>query len=358
MPASDITIEETTGADPLQITLRGRALPYQGLDFKGVQRTAVTWYPGNPKATQQVLGDTLDDTTAHGTWKAKFLREGTDYVIVGGGYFGQDLASENLVIAFELMRARGVQVKLTWGTIVRFGILSEFSAVWAREEDVEWTATFAWNGITDILFRAGDPTVSGQSVLEGTQAMDDVGSEIPDYMRGAYSSALQGSRRAIRGRAVQLLGTVRSIAQQVQTGATAAQAMVSRATYLAAEGIAFGRALRDENYVTGVLVDDVASVLGVEVWRMRMSGAVLVMTAAGSSEATATDLAYAPPAQEVVIVRQRTSLRQLALSAYGDADAWGQIAQANGLTSSVVEAGTQIVIPRVAQSPTLARGSF
>jgi hypothetical protein len=356
MPASDVLIEEVTGADPMRIVLRGRALPYQGLEFSGQQRTATTWYPGNPKATQQVLGVQLEPTEMRGTWKTKFLRFGSaeDYEVTGGGFLESTLPSEDLVLAFEALRDRGVEVRVTWGTVVRYGLLQQFTATWAREEDVEWSATFEWNGATETPWRSGDPTVAGQSVLEGIQGMDDAGAEMPvDSLQFNVAAQALATRQAVRDRALGLLGATRNLLQRTQTGLTAAQSMVSRATYLAADAIGFVSRLRDENYVRTSLVDDVAGVLGVEVWRLRMSGQVLALAAKGAQDAKATELSYQPPAQEVVVVRQRTTLRQLALTAYGDADAWGQIAEANGLQVSVVEAGTRVVIPRRQQPPSL-----
>ncbi len=231
----------------------------------------------------------------------------------------------------------------------RYGLLREFTATWIREEDVEWSATFEWNGTTEMLVRAGDPTVPGQSVLEGLQASDDTAAMRPDYMRDAYASAITASRRAHRDRALQLLGGVRNVMQKIGTAAQKAQSITSRATYLAADGIGLAQKLRDESYVLGSLFDDVAGVFGVEVWRMRLSSDVLRVSAAAAKEAAATDLAFQPPAQEVVVVRQRTSLRQLAIEAYGNADAWTEIARANQLETSVVEAGARVVIPRRSQ---------
>lgn len=356
MPASDVTIEEVSGANPLRIVLRGRALPYQGVKFSGQMRTATTWYPGNPKATQQVLGEELEDTELHGTWKVKFLREGTDYEVSGGDYFGGDLASENLVSAFELLRARGVQLRLTWGTIVRYGLLRNFEANWLREEDVEWTAEFEWNGTTEQLVRQGDGTVLGQSVLEDMQRLDDSATLIPQSSLAiGFTEAALAFRSTNRARTLQLLGAVRNVLTRTQTAAQSAQAMVSRATYLAADAIGYGSLLRDTNYVHTSLLDDVASVLRIEVWRLRMSSSVLRTAAAGAHEAQVTELSFQPPAQEVVVVRQRTTLRQLAITAYGDADAWQQIAAANRLPGSVVEAGQRVVIPRRTQAPTLER---
>src|SRR5262245_24990140 len=74
--ASSFTIEELSTEDVRKnrvVRLIGRALPYRPITFSGTMRHDITWYPGNPEATIQVLGAAEDPTTINGRWSDRWL---------------------------------------------------------------------------------------------------------------------------------------------------------------------------------------------------------------------------------------------------------------------------------------------
>ena len=69
---SSFIIREITGLQRV-LELQGRAMPYRGLKVGGDMRAEVTWYPGSPVGSLQILGPKEGETTIHGTWKDRFI---------------------------------------------------------------------------------------------------------------------------------------------------------------------------------------------------------------------------------------------------------------------------------------------
>ena len=65
------------------LNLTRRALPYRPFTLKGSQRNEITWYPGNPIGSLQVLGPTESDTSVSGVWKDVFIK-GSNFATLDG----------------------------------------------------------------------------------------------------------------------------------------------------------------------------------------------------------------------------------------------------------------------------------
>jgi len=147
--ASALTIVEQTG-EKRTLRLMGRALPYRPLTLSGTMRAEVTWYPGNPEASIQVLGSAEDECTINGFWKERFLS--TFEQTESGSATAATLddvpvtATMDLVEAMDSIRRQGQLLEVTWDSLVRYGILSKFIQKWSNRKDCEWDATFIWLG--------------------------------------------------------------------------------------------------------------------------------------------------------------------------------------------------------------------
>ena len=64
---TDFRIIPLEGGLPV-ISLAGFMLPFRGVSFPTEQRIKTTYYPGNPQASQTVVGPTLPNTTVVGRW--------------------------------------------------------------------------------------------------------------------------------------------------------------------------------------------------------------------------------------------------------------------------------------------------
>lgn len=188
-------IAEQTGNRRL-IQLRGRSLPYRPVAWGERQRVNFNWFPGNPVASAQVIGVVFKPTTITGMWKDIFLFEDVNSATIlnfpplapaaipppgvtvagippggtldgaaastltQGDQGGQTFESPNSIPGLEqrARRARtlrdcfreigkaGQIIRVEWGSIVRFGFLTEWDFPHDREEDIEFTIKFEWLG--------------------------------------------------------------------------------------------------------------------------------------------------------------------------------------------------------------------
>lgn len=228
--APPFIIEETTGPKR-SITLRGRSLPYRGLQLGGTQRVTINYFPGNPVGTAQVVGATYEPTTIRGTWKDIFLYQGptpnspllgalgmqaggsensallrnfpalgpaalpdTGNVRTSGGATftssgsipgNTGLAQKARVLrdAFELLRRSGQLLRVQWGSIVRFGFITKAVFSHDREADIQYEIDFSWIGDTSsspVVEKV--PGISASGLLKRLQGyLDEVTSILETY---------------------------------------------------------------------------------------------------------------------------------------------------------------------------------
>lgn len=141
MTATTFTIKELTG-EQRELRLADRALPYQGFTLETTQRAEVTWLPGSPEATVQVLGAKDEPSTINGIWKQRFL--------AGQAVVPASLNGKGVYTSVELARIvddicrKGQLLKVTWDEQIRTGIMTRCSINWTRLQDCEWEIGFEW----------------------------------------------------------------------------------------------------------------------------------------------------------------------------------------------------------------------
>ena len=179
---------------PLSIvSLRGTELPFWGAEFGTEQRIKTTYYPGNPQASQTVVGPTLPNTTIGGRWMDLSLTDGGARV---------------LVRQIEFMVQHAIPVEVQWGgrnfgentsqpddpAIVRRGLIKKINPKYTRLENVEWTIEFEWSG-ADV--QSQSPNISADSFNQGADFQD-----LSDEL-----SATQDTTTSWVGQAFSALGT-------------------------------------------------------------------------------------------------------------------------------------------------------
>jgi hypothetical protein len=338
------------------IALAGRSLPYRAgqggsISFGGTQRTKLVWYPGNPVATQLVFGQTLEPTTINGVWRERYL--GEDEPI-------------RLVELFEELRMAGVQLLVSWETIVRTGLIKSFK--WVPGEptggltDIGWECVFEWNGdgrpaprkvggaaagslrdlvtalastLNDLRLGVGAISLnfgtlfSALSLIFAPTARDS--DDINDALFGAFDSLVNSASRMATEERLPL--------RYAQDASSAA----GRAAEGAADfGDLFG------NLASGVAVatDDPVEHVLFELDRRLLVERTFDVIEQSYAARLRLDEMIQPSPYRRVRPAHGTDLRALALTYYGDADQWARIARANGLTTSrIPDDVNEIVIP-------------
>ena len=166
---TDFRIIPLEGGLPV-ISLAGFMLPFRGVSFPTEQRIKTTYYPGNPQASQTVVGPTLPNTTVVGRWMD--ISRGVS-----------DGEPRTVVRQIEYLVQHAIPVEVQWGgrnfgtesgidddpAIVRRGLVKKIDPKYNRLEDVEWSIEFEWSG-GDV--QSQSPTLSSDVVDQGGAFVD------------------------------------------------------------------------------------------------------------------------------------------------------------------------------------------
>jgi hypothetical protein len=178
---SSLTIEELTGKKR-KLELRGTALPLRPAAFGGETTLATQFYPGNRRASQQVLTPKVSPSDWQGMWRTPaLLRSPCTWTSEDGP---QLIAyASNLWDIFESLREGGQMLRVTWTNestppvilksknaktgaaashnasqnavpqrklkVVRLGRIKTFEARPDNLDDIAWSCSFDWIGKGD-----------------------------------------------------------------------------------------------------------------------------------------------------------------------------------------------------------------
>jgi len=345
-----IEIEEQTGARR-SVLLRGRALPYQGVAWGGEQRTKTTWYQGNPVATIQLLGPTLDPTEMHGTWKWRFLQNQVD--LQGfPGIDAQNVTPTDMVAVFDSIRDAGNDLRVTWGPNTRYGVLTKFKPSWIRLQDVEWEMEFTWVGSEPIAPRAGGITEQLPPLQSAQRNFDGQWVQSPLETFREYLFTAQTKVNSVRSNMGRLFDAVRVATAAVTLPAQIAAQANAATVSIAREAQSLTEQMGDIPYTYAQSSDRVVSVLEMQGYRYGMDARSREIEANARRQAKQfLDIVF-PEAIAIIIVPQDTSLRAIAVTYYGSADSWQVIADQNNIAGSIAAEGTVLIIPSLAERTT------
>jgi hypothetical protein len=381
--APPFTIRETTGPKR-QVTLRGRSLPYRGVEFSGEQRVEAKYFPGNPVATAQVLGHQFLPTTIRGIWKDAYLADedsraelrgyppvaatarpgsgfagGPSFASSGAipGSTGYAESARVLRDALEQIKRSGQLVRVEWGSLVRYGFVKR--TTWTHgdptggEGDIAWEIEFLWIGDTNSVPRPQVPDRLDPSNLAAKLAgqLQDALDATRAGVAAVYANVLPVSQALFKlasvaslalGMLENVLGLVfvpadllGVLEQQLASVATAAKELADTvrsvpAAYQTSEG---GGTSLDANAANAVAAAILANTLQ------------LGLVAADGQEQLVKQ--GTPEILGFVTATGLETLRDLAFRFYQDASQWVAIYTYNGLTSSQLVRGQRVVIPRL-----------
>lgn len=366
---TSLEIRQVEGANPLTVLLRGRAMPYRAPSWPVEQHSKLTWYPGNPVATQQVLGPREQETTFSGKWKARFIQGS---ILINGDPSVIDTPAAAVQL-FEQLARSGKRVRVQWAFEVRLGLLKTFTPSPDRIQDIAWEAEFEWSArndetapraATEQSAPAGNDVFKAQNALEDTHALappnaiqlaasllaeiDDIGDRVADVVDnlkqvealvnlpaqtlGALRSNVAQLTRQLSEFQRRILGE-RSSAQDADTSARTKGATTSPTS---GGGHRTGAARASSSDVQELQLEVWRRTMGRNAGNLRFQVQRLLLDAENRLQ---------PQATRIYTARQGDNLYALATRFYGSPDFANFLAQANRLTTVVVPGGYLLRVP-------------
>jgi nucleoid-associated protein YgaU len=369
-----LVIEELSG-DQRYVELIGRALPTGGpLVFEGHQRVETTWYPGNPIASQQILGPSEEPTEITGTWKDRFIAATDQYgqSVVQAGAVKVNMQSvvdvTDAVNLLDDIRRKGQLVEVSWEHLRRRGILKKFRHSWKNIHDVEWAMTFEWQSqgetlapsvmpepdqtdiTTTLQAKASSLTTSvnpllatvallASAVASVTGFVENVLNDVTDLIDIAQAivnlvmAPIEAAKHAIATLnkvSADAKDTMQAAEQRVAAAFVAApspakQALISPAS---APAPAFGQVLSAHVYIRGVKL---------QARQIRGYAAQQIALLSARAGVTSSSAVFVASADD--------NLRDVSTRFYGTPNQWRDIAAHNGLRGSRLVAGQIVRLP-------------
>jgi hypothetical protein len=382
--ATSFTFQELTG-ERRTLTLTGRALPYRPLSLSGTMRAEVTYYPGSPEPTVQMLGSTEEETTIVGMWKDRFITLDSGFALL------------NLV---DDMRRKGQLIQISWDEIVRQGFISQFEQTWDSRRDVSWSITFRCINQGDVV-----PNANISAISKPDQFAATIQNALETAAQAFGADILQKFLAAVRFPRAggNLIEKFRKIAQEasilpsvkksslfllrakdfslrfaievklarnaldnalsgVSNKAQLVEDVLSRANSVLEQSTAFARKMRSRPLEEHIL----NAVKGTTTFGQVLAIAASVRDLSGNMQSLAREMANvrittksvkkrdSAPISAPFVAKQGDDLRKVARIMMGDANAWRIIAAYNNLQTSELEPGQRVYIPNRSM---VARGS-
>lgn len=328
-----------------RLELGGRSLPYRAgsggsISFGGDQRSKLTWYPGNPTATQNVFGPTLQPTTINGTWKERYL--------------GQDVPID-LFENFDVLRKTGVQVRVRWEAIVRIGIVKTVKIFPGDPTggltDFRWEIVFEWSAenvttprkinARDISLRDGlaNTATDLDSLQVGSSGFIEkygrfLGAENLEFAADGLS--LREQIELIRTSFKLLSNAAVTLADAVSIPANAADGALSALGQAKNTAAATAAILANIPPNRAVFDDSVPTTLSFELDKRAVIEEALALLPPAYEQQLRMNALARPQTFVKVVAHHGSDLRALAVTYFGDADKWDRIAKANGLETSII----------------------
>src|SRR5690349_6987037 len=231
--SSEFVIEELGGFQR-RVALRGYALPHWNqAQWSETTRTKKTDYAGNPDATIQVLGYTIDDTTIQGMWMSRKL-PGFVSATLGAGEI-QIATARDLTNLIRRIQRGGQQLRVQWEDVVRI-------------EDVKWSLTFEWqkDGEIPSTPRAGGGQNAGtQGVQNALNTMQDRAAQVPARTNKTFYDRFREGLTTMRNGGLQFMRRVKAATSALQTPLNDINAAISISDEIREEGLSTVSGLLD-----------------------------------------------------------------------------------------------------------------
>lgn len=373
IPGTSLEIRET-GPEPRVITLRGRAMPYRGPEWPVEQHSKLTWYPGSPVATQQILGVRELPTTMEGFWKDRFL-EGA---IEDTGSLQPITSAEQAVELFEGLARSGRELRVAWGIFVRTGIIKRFTPRPDRVQDIAWTIEWEWASRNDEQrARAAQPSLPASQGFDLFNALSDAANAVAfaTDLAAAFQAQIVSAIAEIGDLVSDLVDGLRLVETLVNLPGSVLGAISNTVGQLVRQLEDFtSRILSQRSSVNGTATvttgntsdplsrsassvgsrsalgqappaSSTTSALTAGAYARNVARAAEDLRAYAVSSLLSVQRRYSPPATRIVTTQEGDTLFRLSTRLYGSPDYAGFLAAANRLQGSQVPPGFQLRVP-------------
>jgi nucleoid-associated protein YgaU len=354
MPPPPLVFQEQTGPKR-RVALAGRSLPKE-LALGSSQRHEIEWNPGSGEATLQIFGPSLEPISLAGAWHTRYLANQEAVAVLNGST--QILDTVELSNLFESLCECGQLIRLSWNSMVRYGIITQFKTVFARPEDATWEMEFkpiSKTGTAAAPVNPKRPSLAGFSAqLDAAAAALLTQRQTPPAVP-VDTSILKEFDRAI-ARLGEMAGevqdTISGYATQVLDVATATRrtmAHVSEALQNVRSGIEM---IQSTTYRELLAITDqgeatVGQIVATAGWlyEIERTGGTFRRRAFEFRDAMQDRVITEYLGTYTVVAGD--DLMSIAQRYYQSQDPWWRIAEANGLLSAEVSPGTLLLLPRL-----------
>lgn len=353
-PSGLLFFEIINDKEPVEPTLvlKGTFAPHQPWTFGGSQRIVKEYYSGTDVPSIQVLGSEEDDIPIRGRLKSKFFkRSGPDDL---------RLAAEAYQQVLDQLRRRGNMIKIQLGEWQRYGFIKRGSFNLATRADIEYQIDFMVISEQKPEFakftERTDDDLQGpnQALIDAANAQLDAARNFPDEMPVSIANQINGYISDVASAINTVTGFVNGILTDAEQLQASAQRAIGLIRYSRAQISIAKRRLGLLSYQVSNLGSQASSEAGKAVASVEslnhISGVNLTFNNFNQRMAELqrkfASLAFTIPNVRH-LVRENDTLQKISMRYYNTAENWIYIYDHNKLTTTVLEKGQILEIPRL-----------
>jgi hypothetical protein len=332
-----------------KIQLVGSFMPLIPFEFGGKQHLSKDYYPGNPEPVMQVLGARESDVTIHGRLKTKRFK---------------DPSMKGAATAYQLlidaMRKRGNVVKVTLGEWRRYAVIEDASFKLNRLTEIDYSITFSIigekmpknckiiKGIDDDILSAN--TTLATAAAAALASARNYPASMPRTLSGFLNDQISEGARVIGLVTGYVDGVLKDI-EDINASAHRAVGLIKNArTTIAQTSRRIGAlALSVTTLSSGVTSDSfrtAAQFNNAGAIKEILNGYAFLLFLLSNLQAKFASIARTLPISRHLI-KHGDTLQNISIRYYNNADLWKNIYDHNLLTSTTLNVGTVLEIPKV-----------
>ncbi len=343
-----------------KLALIGNTMPKIPFEFGGTHRLVKDMYPGNPEPVVHALGSEEDDLTIKGRFHDKRYKD-ADLIARRGS--GVSISTE-LQEAVDAMRIRGNLVHIKLGELNRYGFIKGCKFKMRHLGDIEYEISFLIVGFTlpkNCQFIQVDKNppfdVNNALIAQLATFQTDYTNRMPSEVPASVADILNSSISSVAG----AISAVTGFADKVLTSGEAVFGSVNRAIGLI--NVAQTSVIRFKRRLGMIKVREISlanfkspTSTRIPTITARYTTAAYVTQGMSSSNAFASLLAQLKARFKLLSdtvplsrhrVQQGDTLQRLSTKFYNTPNEWKRIYDHNKLSSSVLETGSILEIPRL-----------